>query len=250
MPFASLRNAEKRRSHKERAQPLKRRKLGLLEKHSDYVKRARNYASKRDRIRALERKASERNPDEFNFGMINSKTKNGVHVVSDSRGKLSADMHMLMKTQDLTYAIMAQTREKNKIEKLKSSLHCLGAQSSERKHTIFVDSEEKARKFDAVEYFDTEPEYLDRAFDRPRKLSNDDDKKKKKEPKLTKKMIKAKEKKYKELEERIKRERKINLLRQQLQTQKNLMGKGKRKKVKEARGDRPAVYKWKMKRKR
>ena len=117
MPFASLKNAEKRRSHKERAQPSKRRKLGLLEKHDDYVKRARNYSAKRQRIRALQRKAAERNPDEFNFAMINSKTKNGVHVVSDSRGKLSADMHMLIKTQDLTYATMAQTVEKNKIEK-------------------------------------------------------------------------------------------------------------------------------------
>ena len=160
MPFASLKNAEKRRSHKERAQPSKRRKLGLLEKHDDYVKRARNYSAKRQRIRALQRKAAERNPDEFNFAMINSKTKNGVHVVSDSRGKLSADMHMLIKTQDLTYATMAQTVEKNKIEKLKSSLHCLGAPSQKRKHTIFVDDKEKAKAFDPVEYFDTEPEYI------------------------------------------------------------------------------------------
>ena len=146
MPFASMKNAEKRRSHKERAQPSKRRKLGLLEKHDDYVKRARNYASKRQRIRALQRKAAERNPDEFNFAMINSKTKNGVHVVSDSRGKLSADMHMLIKTQDLTYATMAQTVEKNKIEKLKSSLHCLGATSQERKHTIFVDDKKEQKR--------------------------------------------------------------------------------------------------------
>jgi U3 small nucleolar RNA-associated protein 11 len=246
MPFASLKNAEKRRSHKERAQPLKRRKLGLLEKHSDYVKRARNYNSKKQRIRALQRKAAERNPDEFNFGMVNSKTRNGVHVVSDSRGKLSADMHMLIKTQDLTYATMAQTTEKNKIEKLKASLHCLGAPSSKRKHTIFVDNKEEAKKFSAVEYFDTEPEYLDRAYDRPRRGNSEEGKPKK----LSKKILRQKEKKYKELEERIKRERKLNLLRIQLQTQKNLLGKGQRKKIKDAQGDRPAVYKWKMKRKR
>ena len=245
MPFASMKNAEKRRSHKERAQPSKRRKLGLLEKHDDYVKRARNYASKRQRIRALQRKAAERNPDEFNFAMINSKTKNGVHVVSDSRGKLSADMHMLIKTQDLTYATMAQTVEKNKIEKLKSSLHCLGATSQERKHTIFVDDKKEAKAFDPVEYFDTEPEYLDRAHDRPRRGSEGA-----KPQKLSKKILRQKEKKYKELEERIKRERKLNLLRIQLQTQKNLLGKGTRKKIKDAQGGRPAVYKWKMKRKR
>ena len=245
MPFASLKNAEKRRSHKERAQPLKRRKLGLLEKHDDYVKRARNYSSKRQRIRALQRKAAERNPDEFNFAMINSKTRNGVHVVNDSRGKLSADMHMLIKTQDLTYATMAQTREKNKIEKLKSSLHCLGAPSQQRKHTIFVNDKGEAKNFDAVEYFDPESEYLDRVHDRPRRGSKNE-----KPAKLSKKLLRQKEKKYKELEERIKRERKLNLLRIQLDTQKNLLGKGQRKKIKEAQGDRPAVYRWKMKRKR
>lgn len=248
MPFASLRNAEKRRSHKERSQPLKRRRLGLLEKHSDYVKRARNYEAKRKRIRALERKARERNPDEFNFGMINSKTKNGVHVLSDKRGKLSADMHMLIKTQDLTFANVAQSREKKKIEKLKASLHGMDATSQDRKHIIFVDNEEEATAFDAATYFDTDPEYVSKAHYRPRK---DTLRRQVELPAKTQKKIeRRKERAYRELNERVKREKKLGLLRNHLQLQKSLLGKGRRRKVKDATGNKPALYKWKTQRKR
>ena len=43
-----------RKVHKERSQPAKRAKLGLLEKHKDYVQRARNFHAKEKRILALQ----------------------------------------------------------------------------------------------------------------------------------------------------------------------------------------------------
>lgn len=64
-----------RRNHKERSQPANRARLGLLEKHKDYVHRARDYKSKKDRIRKLREKAAFRNKDEFYWGMIKGKTK-------------------------------------------------------------------------------------------------------------------------------------------------------------------------------
>lgn len=72
---SSLRNSIHRRNHKERSQLAHRSKLGLLEKHADYVKRARDYHSKKDRITRLRQKAEERNKDEFYFSMIKEKTK-------------------------------------------------------------------------------------------------------------------------------------------------------------------------------
>lgn len=63
-----------RRNHKERGQLANRSKLGLLEKHKDYVQRARDYNSKKDRIKRLKEKASLKNKDEFYFGMVNGKT--------------------------------------------------------------------------------------------------------------------------------------------------------------------------------
>lgn len=71
---SSLRNSLHRRNHKERSQLANRTRFGFLEKHKDYVLRARDYHSKQDRLRRLKQKASERNKDEFYFGMNKEKT--------------------------------------------------------------------------------------------------------------------------------------------------------------------------------
>lgn len=63
------------REHRERSQPERRQKWGLLEKHKDYVIRAKNYHSKQDRLKKLREKALNRNPDEFYFKMIKSQCK-------------------------------------------------------------------------------------------------------------------------------------------------------------------------------
>lgn len=72
---SSLRNSLHRRNHKERSQLVHRTKLGILEKHKDYVKRAQDYHSKQNRLHRLKQKAAERNKDEFYFSMIRERTK-------------------------------------------------------------------------------------------------------------------------------------------------------------------------------
>jgi U3 small nucleolar RNA-associated protein 11 len=72
---SSLRNSLHRRNHKERSQLAHRTKLGVLEKHKDYVKRARDYHSKQDRLTRLRQKAADRNKDEFYFSMVGEKTR-------------------------------------------------------------------------------------------------------------------------------------------------------------------------------
>lgn len=73
--MSSLRNSLHRRNHKERSQLAHRSRLGILEKHKDYVLRARDYHSKKDRITRLRQKAAERNKDEFYYGMTRQKTE-------------------------------------------------------------------------------------------------------------------------------------------------------------------------------
>jgi hypothetical protein len=68
-------NVTPRREHRERSQPNYRSKMGMLEKHKDYVLRAKDYSSKKQRLQSLKRKAEERNPDEFYFKMSKTKTK-------------------------------------------------------------------------------------------------------------------------------------------------------------------------------
>src|SRR6202035_4663557 len=92
------------RQHKERSQPYARQRFGLLEKHSDYVKRARDFHHKQDRLKALRIRAQYKNPDEFYFGMINSRvTQKGQHRDLGVEKSLPCDTIKLLKTQDLSY---------------------------------------------------------------------------------------------------------------------------------------------------
>ncbi|PNP43418.1 hypothetical protein TGAMA5MH_04876 [Trichoderma gamsii] len=111
--MSSLRNSIQRRNHKERAQPLERKRLGLLEKHKDYSLRAKDYNQKKKQLKALRERAADRNEDEFYFGMMSrkgpgSKIKTGRTWngrVEGDRGNKDLDMDTvrLLKTQDLGY---------------------------------------------------------------------------------------------------------------------------------------------------
>jgi len=118
---SSLRNSLHRRNHKERSQLAHRTRFGILEKHKDYVKRARDYHSKQNRLNRLKQKAAERNKDEFYFSMIRERTKvcfgenlfgseltlppvqNGVHIQSRGNAALPTDIVKVLKTQDENY---------------------------------------------------------------------------------------------------------------------------------------------------
>lgn len=100
--MSTLRNAVQRRNHKERGQVVGREKFGLLEKKKDYLLRARDFHSKQDKLKAMREKALFRNPDEFYFKMINSQTKDGVHIQKRNE-ELPAEMIQLMKSQDKEY---------------------------------------------------------------------------------------------------------------------------------------------------
>jgi U3 small nucleolar RNA-associated protein 11 len=174
--MSALRNAVKRKTHKERSQPAERRKFGLLEKKKDYVLRARDFHKKEDAIKVLKTKAGNRNPDEFYFGMERSKTVGGVHQGrADESNKYTADELALMKTQDVKYVSLKASIETKAAAKLRANLHNVGLDADEyflsseeeedeeydedgylvrkapvtkkkRKHTLFVEDRETARR--------------------------------------------------------------------------------------------------------
>ena len=120
----------------------------------------------------------------------------GRHVKSDEARRiemeekgLGPDAIRIMKDQDLAYVRMQRLMDGKKIEKLQSSLHYLegsgpdgkgddeagGASSlnkmvgKKRKHTVFVEGgKDEAANFDVAKHFDTIPELMGRAFNRPR----------------------------------------------------------------------------------
>ncbi|MCL7036865.1 hypothetical protein MKW94_016842, partial [Papaver nudicaule] len=129
--MSSLRNAIPRKAHKERSQPQSRKKFGILEKHKDYQQRAMAYRTKENILRKLREKVAFKNPDEFYFKMINTKTVDGVHRPERER-KYTEEEQLLMKTQDMGYILQKIQSDKKKIERLNSILHSLGDQPSNR----------------------------------------------------------------------------------------------------------------------
>jgi len=220
-----MRNAVKRVTHKERSQPHDRRKLGLLEKHKDYVERAKDFHKKRMTINTLKMKAHNRNPDEFYQNMNRSKVVNGVHRSLSEKPPLDLDTLKILKSQDTGYIVHKKATDDAKIRKLQSNLHRIGNVSdlSIRKHLKFVESDNVI---------------LETEIDSKTKAELE-----KKIPLRIKRKI---EKSYQELEQRTKRSAKLGKALKQLQLQRNMMCKGtKRKIVKNISGVEHAIVKWK-----
>eukprot|EP00894_Picocystis_sp_ML_P002272 jgi/Pico_ML_1/52789/g3444.t2 len=255
---SSLRNAVKRKTHKERSQLSHRKKLGLLEKKSDYVQRAKDYHKKEDAIKKLQEKAALRNPDEFHFAMQSAKTKDGLHVVETAEAnKYTQDQLQLMRTQDVGYVNLKAQAEAQKIEKMKANLHRIGS-TKRNKHTVFVEDENELKAFDPSKHFDTPEPLLRRTYNRPRSQQLEENrgmsKREKLESKLqVKKTNRMKRAAYRELKQRTHRHNKLVAVRDRLSLKKELAGRGSKRKIRlydEDTGDVQIVYKWKKERKR
>lgn len=235
----------KRKTHKERAQPAARKRLGLLEKKSDYRLRSRDYHRKQDTITGLKNKASNKNPDEYYFKMNSSQTLNGIHMLKRDNTK---DFKTLktFKKQDLGYLSMKSLQEGKKIERLQATLQGVtGTLDSERpnKRVIFADNGEDAKQKAAALYADEDKE------------EEGTEEEKRFRRRIASKLNKAHRKTVAELETRKERKEALEGVVKKLTSQKNLMGKGVRTKivVKDRFGDEDkskTTYKWKQERKK
>ncbi|KAI9885862.1 MAG: trifunctional histidinol dehydrogenase [Watsoniomyces obsoletus] len=178
--MSSMRNALPRRNHRERAQPKERSKWGILEKHKDYTLRARDFNAKKARLKHLRQKASDRNPDEFYFGMINTQmAKDGTKIGDRGNKSLEMDVVRLLKTQDVGYLRVVIDRTRKDLEALEGEVHLSDMSSStaatgmvgadrKGKHVVYVDSREEQRGFKPEEWFGTDKNGLGRTWNRPR----------------------------------------------------------------------------------
>lgn len=113
-----------------------------------------------------------------------------------------------------------------------------------------MDTEKEQRKFNAAKHLDTLPELVNRKFNRPRidtlkesviEMSHSG--------KELKEIKKERERMFKELSSRVKREEELSRAEQELVIQKALRGKGRKKQVGKDKHGLP-VYKWKADRKK
>ncbi|PVV04968.1 hypothetical protein BB560_000514 [Smittium megazygosporum] len=277
--MSSFRKSNPRRDHKERAQPVHRSKYGLLEKHKDYVLRAKDFHFKQDRLKALKDKARNRNDDEFYFAMQNQRTKKGVHI-SDRNAVFSHDFLQLLKSQDAAYVQNQININANKIRNLREGLSFNDLEAAvlltdssfdffndleaatlldkksnsvseppKQKHTIFVDDSEQLNSFDPSEYFDTPSELLNRKFNRLKKDQIEQAAENIPSKQEMKKLNRLKSKLVSELAMRMERQDQLKKVLREMQIQKELQKKGSKIKVgKDAMG--LPVYKWKYDRKR
>ncbi|KAJ5936296.1 Small-subunit processome Utp11 [Penicillium verhagenii] len=163
--MSSMRNAVQRRNHKERAQLQGREKWGILEKHKDYSLRAKDYNAKQAKLKRLEEKARDRNPDEFHFGMMGSQNQTqGKHgrggVGRASAAGLSHEAIKLLKTQDQGYLRTAGERLRRQIETLQREMQlqkgmneALGIKTKEKKRAESED-EDDDDEFDGFDDMD------------------------------------------------------------------------------------------------
>ncbi|KAJ2839883.1 hypothetical protein FBU31_000606 [Coemansia sp. 'formosensis'] len=244
---SSLRKFAPRREHKERGQISSRKKLGFLEKHKDYVLRARDYNEKQRQLKRLRERASTRNPDEFYFNMERSQMQDGVHV-EDRKQALPADIQKLMDTQDVTYVKMQRDINKKKIEKLQQELHIIEDDDSVR-HTVFVDDKQMVKEFDAAKHFGTTEEFVERKHNRPREETLEAVEIARPSENHLKRAVKVRETRLVELRDRLVRADQLQRAESEMLLRRALKEKGRKKKVGKDRLGL-AVYKWKAERKK
>lgn len=234
-----LKNAVSKRKYKERSQPISREKFGLLEKKKDYITRARVFNKKQKTLKTLQIKAATKNPDEFYFAMSNTSTKNGVHVSNNRLTAFTHDHLKLLKTQDINYINYSKSVNKQKLDKIKNSLHfSLDTSENEANHTIFLDSAKEFKYFDPAAHFNTSDP--SRKFNRPKNgqfVPNETE------------LSKQREALQREFDSRLERENALSVVVDEMNLQKNLMTKGAKKVVGvDSRGLN--IYKWRQERKK
>ena len=158
----------KQEAHKERQQLVSRAHLGALEKHQDYVRRAKRRHEKVGKLKELKRAVAQRNPDEFDVRMtqqvVDTETGRVKKKSGGKRVKQAQQAELVIRNaSDVAYLEHKAREDRRRATEL---LNDFGGVTMDSKldnsvrHTVFVDDEEAARTFDPVKYFNTASDML------------------------------------------------------------------------------------------
>lgn len=251
--MAKLVHDVQKRQHRERSQVGSRARLGFLEKHKDYVKRAQDYHKKQNTLKILRSKVKERNPDEYYHGMHTRKTDNKGLLLTSRHGEedtsLTMDQVKLLKTQDSNYVRTMRQMELNKsVRKTKELMF-----QASGKHTVFVEDKEQMRSFSPEQFFNTTTELLGRTENRITRdqLTADLNGNSLRSSDIImpkESLDKKKLKKFKLVKQHLEKEKKLKEVEQRMNLQREVMKSGSKKKVVDSKGN--ISFKWKKQRKR
>lgn len=252
--MAKLVHNVQKKQHRERSQLTGRTRLGHLEKHKDYVKRAQDYHKKENTLKILRGKAKERNPDEYYHAMTSRKVDSKGLLVTSRRSEeedssLTMDQVKLLKTQDSNYVRTLRQMESQLVNKKSKELLF----TSSGKHTVFVDTKEEMEDFSPEKYFNTTTEMINRRENRltREQLTSNTTSKDLSNPSLImpkESLAKKKLKKFKMVKSHLERETKLKEVQQRMDLQREVMKKGSKKKVIDSKGN--VSFKWSKQRKR
>mmetsp|Transcript_22639 Transcript_22639/g.20116 ORF Transcript_22639/g.20116 Transcript_22639/m.20116 type:complete len:236 (+) Transcript_22639:29-736(+) len=215
---SAWKNLIPKRKYRERRQLHARRHLGMLEKKKDYIKRAKDYHGKEKQMEKLREQVINKNPDEFYHKMINAKMIKGEHTIKGTTGE--DDYKKNMKLLDYTRMV-----EANRAEKLQSQLHLIDVEKPNN-HTFFV-SNKKEIKRKVKDIKKKEEELLER---KEEKLAERADNIEDLEEYFSN-INQQKKKSYHNAAKSMKRHNVLSQMRNALEMDQKLKGKGKRRKV-------------------
>ncbi|KAI1731859.1 utp11 protein [Ditylenchus destructor] len=213
---------------------------GHIEKKKDWIRRARDFQEKNNKLKHLRQKAEERNPDEFHFHMVRSQVGlDGVHRELDSSEEEDTEIQKLMgDVRDLKYVNHKLALEQRKIDKLKSTLHFSEVGPSKNTHIIFANSAEEAKNM-----LSTKSSLMNEESN----VKNEDD--------FSDQLAeKERRRQYNELLKRMQREKELRVVSNKIELKKNLTlskkSQLKPKLVEKGAPAKAAVYRWTYERKK
>lgn len=138
----------------------------------DYKLRAADHREKKKKLKILKEKAHDRNPDEFSFGMMNSRVDAQGRKMGDRGNKaLSMDVVKLLKTQDAGYIRTMLQMVRKEREELEQRMVLAdrevtvlrdGEDGKKGKHVVYVGDVEEQKEFDEENWFGKGGEWPDK----------------------------------------------------------------------------------------
>ena len=150
----------------------------------DYSLRAKDYNEKKKRLQILRQKAADRNPDEFHFEMISSKTHDhGQKLTDRGNAVLSQNALKLWKTQDACFLKTMIQKTRKARERLEQEFTIGGGKDVgltggeygqvQNRHMCFVDTVEEQKQFNTKDVPGTKRAEFSPAFDLSRVEQDD-----------------------------------------------------------------------------